>query len=129
VAFDEVLARRVEAIIGALPGVSQRRMFGGLCFLLSGKMVCGVAGDDLMLRVGADAYEDALRQPNARPMDFTGRPLRGFVYVGRAGYRSDADLAAWIAQAVHYVSELPDQPSRKRPRQPPRPRARAKARK
>lgn len=89
-------------------------MFGGLCFLLADRMCCGVVNRNLVVRVGPERYEDALGQAHARPMDFTGRPLRGFVYVDPAGYRSEQSLAQWVRRAVLFVGQLPAR-SKKRP--------------
>jgi TfoX/Sxy family transcriptional regulator of competence genes len=79
-------------------------MFGGLCFMVNGGMCCGLTNAAFMVRVGPDQYEDALAQPHARPMDFTGRPLAGMVYVDPSGYRADADLARWVQRGVDFVS-------------------------
>ena len=82
-------------------------MFGGLAFLLGGHMCVGVVGDELMVRVGPHAHEEALRQPHARKMDFTGRPMKGFVYVGREGFESDAGLRRWVARGADFAASLP----------------------
>jgi len=82
-------------------------MFGGLCFTIHGHMACGVTGDRLMVRVGPDGYADALAQPHAREMDFTGRSLTGMVYVDAAGLASDAALKAWVDRGVAFVRTLP----------------------
>ena len=95
-------------------------MFGGLCFMLDGKMIVGVNGTDLMVRVGKDGYGDALARPHVRPMDFTGTPLSGFVYVGPAGTRTAPAIAAWVERAIAFVATVP---RAKRPAKPrPRPR-------
>lgn len=114
--FDQVLAKRVRRALAAYPNTSERLMFGGVCFMLSGRMLCGVAGRDFMVRVGPDAYTAALRLPHARPMDFTGRPLRGFVYVGPSGLQSGRALSGWIARAAKYVASLPKVKQRSRRR-------------
>ena len=90
-----------------LGAVVEKKMFGGLAFMLHGNMCVGVSGDDLMVRVGPDAYAEALAQPHAREMDFTGKPLRGFVYVDPLGFESDEDLAAWIERGARFVRSLP----------------------
>ena len=118
-AFDQALAGRLRLLFGRLPDSSERRMFGGLCFLLSGKMCCGIVGRNLVVRVGREGRDDALRRPHTRPMDFTGRPLRGFVYVGPAGYRTHRGLSTWVEQAVRFAVSLP---SRLRTKKRPRPR-------
>jgi len=82
-------------------------MFGGLAFMVKGHMCCGIVGEDLVVRVGADAHEEALSQPHARAMDFTGRPMKGFVYVGPLGYRTTLGLKTWIRRGLCFVSSLP----------------------
>lgn len=106
-AFDEGLAQRIREALDDEAGVSERRMFGGLAFMLRGNMCVGVVGEDLMVRVGPDGYERALREPHAREMDFTGRAMRGFVYVGADGLGSDADLRGWVQRGVGFASSLP----------------------
>ena len=110
--YDEALAARIRRLLADRAGVRERKMFGGLAFLLHGNLCCGVIQCRLMLRVGADAYEVTLRAPHVRPMDFTGRPLRGFVYVDPAGLRASADLSRWVLRAVEFVSTLPPKASR-----------------
>ena len=105
--FDEGLAERVRRALRARRRVTERRMFGGLTFLVRGHMCCGVVGDDLVVRVGPERYADAVSRPGARPMDFTGRSLKGFVYVGPTGYVTDRTLAKWVRLATEYVSSLP----------------------
>lgn len=82
-------------------------MFGGVAFMLRGHMCCGVLNDDLVLRLSPDRCQEALAQPSVRPMDFTGRPLKGFVYVNLKGYRTDGMLEQWVSMAVDFVSTLP----------------------
>ena len=105
--YDDVLADRVLALLGDRDDVSQRRMFGGFAVMVGGHMAVGVLGDDLMVRVGAAAYEDALDQPGARIMDFTGRPMTGFVVVGADAVRDDDALRGWLARALRFVATLP----------------------
>ena len=104
--FDEGLAERIRERIEDQPGVSERRMFGGLAFLVNGNMVVGVVGKELMVRVGPDGYDAALRAPHARPMDFTKRPMRGFVFVGTAGFEEDEDLRRWVQRGVTFAASL-----------------------
>jgi TfoX/Sxy family transcriptional regulator of competence genes len=106
-AYDEGLAERLRDVLVEESGITERKMFGGLAFLLHDNMCCGVNGEQLMLRIGADGEAAALAEPHARPMDFTGRPLAGFVYVGAEGFESDADLEAWVARAVAFARTLP----------------------
>ena len=103
----EILAR-VRETLDARADVTERRMFGGHCFMLSSNMVCGVTGDGtLMVRVGKDAYESALQEPHAREMDFTGRPMRGMVFVGSPGYETDDHLAGWMERGLAFARTLP----------------------
>jgi hypothetical protein len=106
-AFDQGLAQRIRDHLDERPDVSERKMFGGLAFMLGGNMCCGVVGEELMLRVGADAHDEALALPHAREMDFTGRPMRGMLYVGTQGIGEDDDLAGWLDRAVAFASSLP----------------------
>ena len=99
-AYDEALAGRIRGLLAVRDDVVERKMFGGLAFMVAGRMACGVIHDDLMVRVGSDGHDDALAQAHTRPMDFTGRPMRGMVYVAPAGIASDPDLARWIDRAV-----------------------------
>jgi TfoX/Sxy family transcriptional regulator of competence genes len=107
VAYDEGVAQRVREALGDQPDVTEKRMFGGLAFMLSGHMCIGVLRHDLMVRVGPGQYAECLKLPHARPMDFTGQPLTGFLFVDEKGFESDPDLGAWIRRAVEFVSGLP----------------------
>jgi len=106
-AYDTVLAQRVKAQIGDKTGFSEKVMFGGIGFMLYGNMVCGVNKDDLIVRVGAESYDDALELPHAKVFDFTGRPMRGWVMVSPEGTVSDEDLHRWVMKGVDYSSSLP----------------------
>lgn len=106
-AFDEGLAQRIREAIGDDPDVVERKMFGGLAFMLRGNMAVGIVGDELMVRVGPDAWEASLALPHAREMDFTGRSMRGMVYVGVDGIAEDDDLAAWIERGAAFAGSLP----------------------
>jgi TfoX/Sxy family transcriptional regulator of competence genes len=112
-AFDEGLAERIRDTLADIPGVTERRMFGGLAFMLHGNMFVGVVGSTLMARVGPDRHATALRRAHAREMDFTGRPMKGYVYVDEAGTANDADLADWVGACRGYVATLP--PKRVKP--------------
>jgi TfoX/Sxy family transcriptional regulator of competence genes len=107
VAFDEGLAERIREQVGDDPAISERKMFGGLCFLVSGNMSFGVLGSEIMVRVGPDAYDESLAQPHAREMDFTGRSMRGMVYVDEHGIAEDDDLRAWLDRGLAFASSLP----------------------
>jgi TfoX/Sxy family transcriptional regulator of competence genes len=105
--FNEITASRIRSAMQGTPGVSERAMFGGVSFMLEGNMCCGVIEDNLVVRVGPKDYEAALQEPHARPMDFTGRPLRGFVYVERAGYEEPSALHHWIERGIEFARTLP----------------------
>ena len=87
--------------------MSERKMFGGLCFMKNGNMCFGIVGSELMVRVGADAYPKVLALPHAREMDFTGQSLRGMVFVGDDGIAEDADLEVWLRRGLSYAGSLP----------------------
>jgi TfoX/Sxy family transcriptional regulator of competence genes len=106
-AYDEVLGARVRALLGKTPGVEERKMFGGLCFMVNGNMACGITQEDLMVRVGPEAYEASLARPEAREMDFTGRSLRGMVYVATDSIAADFDLAEWVERGADFACSLP----------------------
>ena len=106
-AYDENLARRVRQVLKGRRGISEKKMFGGLAFMVNGHMACGVIGEDLMVRVGPDAYDAALKKAGARPMDFTGRPMKGMIYVGPQGYRRKPSLEAWVKQGLSFARSLP----------------------
>lgn len=104
---DERLAARVRAHFARDGGAAEIRMMGALCFMVDGNMCCGVTGPALLVRVGRDAYEAALGEPHTRPMELSGRRMRGFVLVDPPGTESDAGLGRWIAQAEAFVRTLP----------------------
>lgn len=115
-AYDLELAARVRELLQERPGYGERQMFGGICFLLRGNMCCGVVRSDLMVRVGPEQHAAALRRPGARPMDFTGRPSRGMVYVGRAALRTRRGLEAWVERGAAFAASLPAKRGGARPR-------------
>lgn len=106
--YDEKLANRIRKVLATRKGVTEKKMFGGLAFLLRGRMCCGVLNDDLVVRVGPKLYTAALANPHVRPMDFTGRPLTGFVYVAPSGLKTGAPLAKWLRDATEYALSLPE---------------------
>ena len=107
VAYDEALADRIRSVLAGRGDVTERKMFGGIAFMVGDRMAVGVVHDDLMVRVGPDAHDDAMARPHARPMDFGGRPVRGFVYVAPAGIAADADLARWVEAGAAYAQSQP----------------------
>lgn len=126
-AYDERLAARVREALGRRVAFGERKMFGGLCFLHEGGMLLGIVGDDLMVRVGPERYEAALGEPHVRTMDFTGRPMKGMVYVNSRGTREDPAISRWVEAALAAPPAAKPRRKKAAPR-PSRPRAaRAKA--
>jgi hypothetical protein len=107
VAFDEGLVARIRDVLGKMPDISERRMFGGVAFLSDGHMFIGIVGDVLMGRVGPDAYAAALKRKHVRQMDFTGKPMKGYVYVDPPGIAGDEELEEWVLQCRAFVKTLP----------------------
>jgi TfoX/Sxy family transcriptional regulator of competence genes len=105
--YNEDLAQRVRATLAEHDAVDEKKMFGGLAFMLNGNMCCGIIRDDLMVRVGSEQSADALAQPHVRELDFTGRPMRGMIVVDADGLTSNADLEAWVRRGVTFVAGLP----------------------
>ncbi|MER5730354.1 TfoX/Sxy family protein [Streptomyces sp. NPDC002138] len=106
-AYDEGLTQRIRERLGERPAVTEKRMFGGLAFLLHGNMTMAVSGEEVAVRVGPDRTEEALARPEARPMDFTGRPMRGWVTVSGPALAEDAVLDHWVSTAVAFADMLP----------------------
>ena len=106
-AYDEGLAERLRDALARRGGITEKKMFGGLAFMTRGYMVVGIVGDALMARVGPEGYEDALARPHARVMDFTGKPMKGYVLVDPAGVDDDEDLGAWVELCLRFVLSLP----------------------
>ena len=106
-AYDEGLAQRIREALADDAGLSERRMFGGVAFMLHGNMAVGISGDELMVRVGPEAYDEALAQPHARVFDMTGRVMRGWVVVAAEGIADDAALDEWVQRGADYALSLP----------------------
>ena len=106
-AYDEKAAERLRKVFSRRKGVTEKKMFGGIAFMLHGNMCCGVNEDLLMLRVGPDNYDGALKEKHTRPMDFTGRPMKGYIYVVPRGFISEEDLRSWVERAAKFVKTLP----------------------
>ena len=111
-AYDEQLADRVRRVVGSRPGVTEKKMFGGLAFLLDRKMFCGIVKDDLMVRVGPERYKAALSETHVRPMDFTGRPMAGYVYVGPGGSKTVKAIEKWVERGAAFVITLAMKPAK-----------------
>jgi TfoX/Sxy family transcriptional regulator of competence genes len=107
-AYSNKLAERIRRRLSDRTDVVERKMFGGLAFMVRGHMCCGVVGDELMVRVGPEAYVAALREQHAREMDFTGKPLRGMVYVAAPGLSSAKQLGKWVERGLQFALNLPE---------------------
>ncbi len=106
-AYDEGLAERIRQVNEDRPEIVEKKMFGGLAFMLNDYMFCGVTEDLLMARVGPANYEVSLARPHVREMDFTGRPMNGYVFVEPEGLESDEELRAWVDLCADFVLTLP----------------------
>lgn len=106
-AYDEGVAERLKQAYTGLADATEKKMFGGVAFMVNGHMSCGVTDDALMVRCGPALYEKALKRPHAREMDFTGRPMKGFVYVEPEGFKDDAALRDWVNLSLDFVLSLP----------------------
>ena len=106
-AYDEGLAERIREALSDYSEIKEKKMFGGLAFMVSGNMACGLTKEDFIVRVGPENYDETLRKPHARKMEFTGRPMKGFIAVEADGYEDDKALASWIKQGVNFARSLP----------------------
>jgi len=106
-AYDKALADDIRARIGDHPGLTEKEMFGGIAFMVNGNMAVGVSSDELMVRVGKDAHDEAVALPGARIFDLSSRPARGWLVVAPEGFATDADLDAWIERGVAFAESLP----------------------
>jgi TfoX/Sxy family transcriptional regulator of competence genes len=107
-AFDEGLADRIRAVLGTRSDVEDKRMFGGIAFLVAGNMACGVMRDELMVRVGADSAAELIAsEDGARAMDMKGRPMRDWVLVAPEATADDGDLERWVRRGEAYAASLP----------------------
>lgn len=101
--FDEHLANRIaENLLNRSIDFEEKRMFGGLCYMIDDKMCIGVSNDDFMARVNPDQELELLSKDGTRPMDFTKRPMRGYLFIVSSGYDTDEDLDFWIQQCLDF---------------------------
>ena len=110
--YDPAAAERVRRVLAGRSDVVEKKMVGGLSFLVNGNMCCGITGMALMVRVGAESREQALREPHVRPMLLAGRALSGFICIEPEGYAADDALASWVQRGLDFVSALPAKPVR-----------------
>ena len=113
-AYDETLADRIRRAVGPRADVTEKKMFGGLAFLLDGRTFCGIVKDDLMVRVGPERYKAALAEAHVRPMDFTGRPMNGYVFVGPGGSRTEKAIRKWVDRGTAFIATLGGGPAETR---------------
>jgi TfoX/Sxy family transcriptional regulator of competence genes len=106
-AYDETLAERIRATVAGRDGISEQKMFGGLCFMTGGNMFCGVSKGELMVRIGPDNHDAASSRPGTRPMDFTGRPMRGYLFVAADAIATSEALTGWVEQCLAFTESLP----------------------
>ena len=106
-AYDEELGDRIRDVLAGRDDVREQKMFGGLGFMVGGHMAVGVIKDELMARVGADGEEEALAQPHARLMDFTGRPMTGYIQVAAEGVATEDEVRSWVDRALAFATTLP----------------------
>lgn len=106
--YDEKLAARIRSALNGRARISEKKMFGGVAFLLQEKMFVGIVKDELMVRVGKERNDEALAKPHVRPMDFTGKPMAGYVFVAPRGCNTAAMLTGWIDWGAEFVATLPN---------------------
>lgn len=106
-AYDEVLGGRIRAILLGQPDLVEKKMFGGVGFMVRGNLACGVHKDMLVVRVGAEAYEENMKSPHTRQFDITGREMKGWILVEPDGFVSEADLKQWVQSGLEFALTLP----------------------
>jgi len=106
-AYSEILEERITNLLKSTKSVVKKKMFGGVAFMLKDKMFCGIVKDDLMVRCLEENFESLLKKPNARQMDFTGRPMKGFLFVDAAGIKTDNKLNKWIDIGIEFALKTP----------------------
>jgi hypothetical protein len=106
-AFDETLAQRIRRRLGKRNGLTEKKMFGGIGFMLGGNMACGVHGQEMIVRVDPEETDKALSEPHTRQFDLTGRPMKGWILVEPKGLANDADLGKWVGVGAKYAESLP----------------------
>ena len=106
-AFSETLAQRIRQLLARRKGIEEKKMFGGIGFLLNGNMLVGVWKNSLIVRLGPEKGDEALMEPHVKEFDITGRPMKGWVLVEPDGVTGDDQLKGWIQRAVKFVGKLP----------------------
>ena len=105
--YDELLGVRIRAALGPIPNLEEKKMFGGIGFMINGNLACGVHKNEMIVRVGPANYTEALSRPHTHPFDMTGRPMAGWVMVGPQGCANEADLKDWVARGADFARSLP----------------------
>jgi TfoX/Sxy family transcriptional regulator of competence genes len=113
-AYNEKLSNRIREAMAHLPRVEEKYMFGGVCYMLNGKMCIGVVQDEMMCRIGPDVYEEALERKGCREMVFTGKPMKGYVYVSEEGMKSKKDLEYWVNLCIDFNKKAKAAPKKKK---------------
>ena len=111
-AYDERLAQRVRNALAGKRAVTEKKMFGGIAFLRKGLMFVGISDSSLMARVGKESYVDSLSRKHVREMDFTGKPMQGYVFVDATGIKTEAQLRFWLERCERFVATLPQKDSK-----------------
>ena len=106
-AYDEGLAHRIREVLADQSGLTEKKMFGGLAFMVQGNMACGISGDNMMVRISPDEMDSAVAQAHVRPFDMTGRPMKGWILVAPDGLEADEDLSVWVRRGVDFALTLP----------------------
>ena len=112
-AYNEKLASRINSLLKRQKGIKGKKMFGGIAYMLKDKMMCGIVKDDLMVRCLEDKYEQLLKKPHVRVMDFTGRTMKGFLYVDSAGIKTDKQLMDWLDIGIEFAHKSPPKKKKK----------------
>ncbi len=105
--YSEILAKRISKLLMHPKGLVEKKMFGGICYMLKNKMMAGIAKNKLMIRCMPDEYEKLLKKPHAGEMDFTGKPLKGFLYIADLGIKTDKQLQYWLDVGIEYALKSP----------------------
>jgi TfoX/Sxy family transcriptional regulator of competence genes len=106
-AFDEGLAERIRETVGAEPGLEEKKMFGGIGYLVNGNLAVGIHGDELIVRMGPSVPDEVLAAPHVRPFDITGKPMKGWLLVDQAGLEDDAAFRDWVERGLTFARSLP----------------------
>jgi TfoX/Sxy family transcriptional regulator of competence genes len=107
VAYSEELVERIRDVLDGRPGIVERKMFGGVAWMVNGNMACGVIAEDIMVRLDHEEADQAMAEEHVGPMEFTGRPMRGFLLVEAAGIEEERDLVRWIETGANFAESLP----------------------